>query len=50
MLAALTAAFAAAELPRLTWYQSTRHSEAERAMVDVQLQPGKVLPLRQRGG
>jgi integrase len=90
MLAALTAAFAAATLPRLTWYQATRHtyggrfvsnggslerlrlilghsstevtqryghlvrdqfSDAERAMVDVQLQPGKVLPLRaSRGG
>jgi site-specific recombinase XerD len=89
MLAALTAAFSAAELPRLTWYQSTRHtyggrfvsnggslerlrlilghsstevtqryghlvrdqfSDAERAMVDVQLQPGKVLPLRGRRG
>ena len=26
MLAALTEAFAAAELPRLTWYQATRHT------------------------
>ncbi len=75
------------ELPRLTWYQATRHtyggrfvssggslerlrvilghsstevtlryghlvrdrfSDAERTVVDVQLQPGKVLPLRGR--
>jgi hypothetical protein len=74
-------------MPRLTWYQATRHtyggrfvsaggsleklrvifghsttevtmryghlvkgqfSEAERTMVDVQLQPGKVLPIRGR--
>jgi integrase len=87
MLSALTSAFEATELTRLTWYQATRHtyggrfisnggslerlrvilghsstevtqryghlvrdqfSDAERAMVDVQLQPGKVLPLRGR--
>jgi integrase len=89
MLAALSKAFEEAELPRLTWYQATRHtyggrfvtadgsteklrvilghsststthryghlvrgqfSEAERTAVDVQLQPGKVLPLRGNRG
>jgi integrase len=94
MLAALDGAYSQAnaangeaKLPRLTWYQSTRHSyggrfvsaggsleklrvilghsttevtlryghlvkgqfsEAERELADVQLQPGKVLPLRGR--
>ena len=89
MLAALSKAFEEAELPRLTWYQATRHTyggrfvsnggsleklrvilghsttevtlryghlvrgqstQAERAMADVQLPPGKVLPLRGRAG
>jgi integrase len=88
MLNALTQAFTAAELPRLTWYEATRHTyggrfvsnggsleklrvilghsssevtrryghlvrgqytEQERALADVQLQPGKVLPMRSHG-
>ena len=89
MLAALDAAFYQASLPRLTWYQATRHTyggrfvsaggsleklrvilghsstevtlryghlvrgqftEQERALVDVQLQDAKVLPLRRPSG
>jgi integrase len=87
MLAALADAFEVAGLPRLTWYQATRHTyggrfvsaggsleklrvilghstaevtmryghlvqgqftEAERSMVDVQLQPGKVVTFAPR--
>jgi integrase len=88
MLAALTAAFAAATLPRLTWYQATRHTyggrfvsnggslerlrlilghsstevtqryghlvpgeytQAERALVDLDLHPAQMLPMRKGG-